>query len=419
MKHITKITIGLITIALVGYSKYKSEISTNVSTKISISNPIFTARQDNTPLSRSALNRLAENITVEIVTPSVTTGGGRFTPAGSGVIIGKKDSTYYVLTVNHIFPDRNDYQVVVRSKKPGEDAEVVKLEIIRRYPKQDLAVVKFASLKEYKVVEVGEASQLNNNSQVYVGGWPGVENREGFQFTPAKVTNPRAGDNLTYQPTEPGEGVYKGMSGGAVLNEAGQLVGIHVGLMEEDGDGKGVLISTFLREMPQEVSRVLVRGTPVASPSRTRENQSATNADNTTPSQSQDAESYFNQGFEHYDRGEYEQAIADYNQAIRLNPKFALAYYNRGVAYDLLGEYENALADYDASIRLNYTSLWLPYTARAGIYKKQGEYKKAIADYNQAIQINSQYTIAYFNRGNVYSDQGEYEKAIADYNQAI
>ena len=272
MKHITKITIGLITIALVGYSKSESEISTNASTKISISNPIFTARQDNTLLSPFAINRLAENITVEIVTPSVTTGGGRFTAAGSGVIIGKKDSTYYVLTAEHIFPDQNDYRVVVRSKKPGEDAEVVKLEIIRRYPKQDLAVVAFASLKEYKVVEVGEASQLNNNSQVYLGGWPGVDNREGFQFTPAKVTSPRAGDNLTYQPTETGEGLHKGMSGGVVLNEVGQLVGIHVGLTEDDGDGKGVLISTFLREMPQEVSRVLVRATLVVSPSPAREN---------------------------------------------------------------------------------------------------------------------------------------------------
>ncbi|NEQ75011.1 MAG: serine protease [Okeania sp. SIO2C9] len=460
MKHITKITIGLITIALVGYSKYESEISTNVSTKISISNPIFTARQDNTPLSRSALNRLAENITVEIVTPSVTTGGGRFTPAGSGVIIGKQDSTYYVLTAEHIFPDQNDYRVVVRSKKPGEDAEVVKLQILRRYPKQDLAVVKFASLKKYKVVEVGEASQLSNNSQVYVGGWPGVENREGFQFTPAKVTNPRAGDNLTYEPTEPGEGVYKGMSGGAVLSEAGQLVGIHVQLTEVDGDGEGVLISTFLREMPQEVSRVLVKPTSVASPSRTRENQTVRNYANPTPvaspswtrenqavtnagnpipvistsptrenqtlrnsanptlSQSQNAAIYISQGIIYTIQGQYDKAIADFNQAIRLNPKYAEVYIARGAAYGIQGKYEKALTDFNQAIRLNPKHAEA-YNGRASVYYEQGEYEKAIADFNQAIRLNPKHAEAYNGRASVYYEQGEYEKAIADLNQAI
>ncbi|MCL2934883.1 MAG: trypsin-like peptidase domain-containing protein, partial [Trichodesmium sp. MAG_R03] len=210
-----------------------------------------------------ALNRLAENMTVEVVARSVVSGGDLFSSLGSGVIIGKKDSTYYVLSAKHIFLYPNDYRVVVRSKKPGEDAEILKLEIIYRYPDADLAVFKFASVKQYKVAEIGEASQLRKNSQVYVGGWPKVENREGFQFTPAKVTNPRAGDLLTYEPTVPGEGVYPGMSGGAVLNEAGQLIGIHVGLTQFDGDGVGVLVSTFLREIPQQVSKVLVRSTSV------------------------------------------------------------------------------------------------------------------------------------------------------------
>ncbi|MDY7006729.1 MAG: tetratricopeptide repeat protein [Cyanobacteriota bacterium] len=43
---------------------------------------------------------------------------------------------------------------------------------------------------------------------------------------------------------------------------------------------------------------------------------------------------YFRRGLGRYDRGEYEQAIADYNQAIRLNPKYADPYYNRGLIYN-------------------------------------------------------------------------------------
>ncbi|MDT9341473.1 trypsin-like peptidase domain-containing protein, partial [Trichodesmium erythraeum 21-75] len=392
MKHITKLTVGLITIALVSCNKYESQISTDVSTKISRPDPIITARQDNAPFSQIALDSLAENITVEVVARSTVSGGDLFSSSGSGVIIGKQGSTYYVLTAKHIFQYQDDYRVVVRSKKPGENAEILKLEIIYRYPDADLAVFKFASVKQYKVAEVGEASQLRKNSEVYVGGWPGAENREGFQFTPAKVTNPRAGDLLNYEPTVPGEGVYPGMSGGVVLNKAGQLMGIHVGLTKA-GDGEGVLVSTFLRDIPQQVSRVLVRSTStrknqtgtntntdnvnsVILPSPTSKNgignwgnyfllgfllggiaititysgkilrgirnrlplkprplvypgknQTVTNTDNVTVPQIQKAKSYWEQGNKHFDREEFEQAIADYNQAIQLNPKYADAYY--------------------------------------------------------------------------------------------
>ena len=221
-------------------------------------------RKPGPPLSRSALDRLAENITIEIVTPSYLIQGG-LTQVGSGVIIGRNRDTYYVLTARHLF-DYQDYgyRIIIRSKRPGEDLEVVLLDILYFYPDADLAVVAFASRRQYTVAKIGEPSELKKNSQVYIGGWPGVDNRDGFQFTPAKVTNPRAkdGDSLAYEPTEAGEDVYPGMSGGPVLNEEGHLMGIHVGLMELDGDGKGLLVSAFLREIREEVEKVLVRASP-------------------------------------------------------------------------------------------------------------------------------------------------------------
>ncbi|NEP81440.1 MAG: hypothetical protein F6K17_21540 [Okeania sp. SIO3C4] len=49
MKHITKLTIGLIAIFLVSYSKSEPEINKDLSSKTSRANPIFTAEQENTP----------------------------------------------------------------------------------------------------------------------------------------------------------------------------------------------------------------------------------------------------------------------------------------------------------------------------------------------------------------------------------
>ena len=49
---------------------------------------------------------------------------------------------------------------------------------------------------------------------------------------------------------------------------------------------------------------------------------------------------------------QYEPALRDFNEAIRLNPSFALAYSNRGSAYSGLQQYELAVQDYSQAIRL-------------------------------------------------------------------
>src|SRR4051794_21411179 len=49
---------------------------------------------------------------------------------------------------------------------------------------------------------------------------------------------------------------------------------------------------------------------------------------------------YLNRGWAYGGKGDYERAIADYNQAISIHPKYALAYNNRGLAYYSKGDYE-------------------------------------------------------------------------------
>ena len=51
-------------------------------------------------------------------------------------------------------------------------------------------------------------------------------------------------------------------------------------------------------------------------------------------------------------KGEYDRAISDFTEAIRLDPKLASAYYNRGIAYENKGEHDKAIADYTEAIRL-------------------------------------------------------------------
>ena len=52
-------------------------------------------------------------------------------------------------------------------------------------------------------------------------------------------------------------------------------------------------------------------------------------------------------------QGDLDRAIADYTQAIQLNPKYAPAYYNRGSAWGNKGDFDRAIADYSQAILLD------------------------------------------------------------------
>jgi tetratricopeptide (TPR) repeat protein len=64
------------------------------------------------------------------------------------------------------------------------------------------------------------------------------------------------------------------------------------------------------------------------------------------------AEDFFNRAFEEAKNGDYDGAIADYTEAIRLQPNYADAFINRGIAYDSVKQYDKALSDLNEAIRL-------------------------------------------------------------------
>ena len=77
---------------------------------------------------------------------------------------------------------------------------------------------------------------------------------------------------------------------------------------------------------------------------------------------------------------EYALAVVDYDQAIRLEPKYARAYYQRGRAFKLMGRLERAVEDFSTAIRLN-RKLYMAYLHRAVVYYKLGKKDEFRADW--------------------------------------
>src|SRR5258708_38815653 len=90
---------------------------------------------------------------------------------------------------------------------------------------------------------------------------------------------------------------------------------------------------------------------------------------------------------------------------------------NRGGAYSAKGDYDHAIDDLDQSIKLDSQNAGA-YINRGNSYGAKKEYDRALDDYGQALRIHPQDSGAYSARGNVYEHLGQPERAIADYDQA-
>jgi lipoprotein NlpI len=130
------------------------------------------------------------------------------------------------------------------------------------------------------------------------------------------------------------------------------------------------------------------------------------------------ARAYFNRGVALQAKGETDRAIADYDEAIRLNPKSAGAYNNRGHAQRAKGDNDRAIADFDQAIRLDPSNLGA-YIGRALAWRAKGDNDRAIADYDQTVSINPKYVAGYIGRGAARAAKADNDRAIADYDRAI
>jgi len=140
------------------------------------------------------------------------------------------------------------------------------------------------------------------------------------------------------------------------------------------------------------------------------------------------ADVFWGRGVSWSEKKEYDRAIADYNEAIRLNPQDAGFFNSRGDAWLDKKDYDRAIADFSEAIRLipqcktfclNLLRRETPLNSRCWARAIRGALQEALADCNESLRHLPGNADALDSRGLVHLKLRNYVAAIADYDAAL
>ncbi|WP_310417461.1 tetratricopeptide repeat-containing serine protease family protein [Chamaesiphon sp. OTE_8_metabat_110] len=349
--------------------------------------------------------KTAKAVTVQILEPG---------SQGSGVILQRQGDTYTVLTAAHVVRNKNAAFTIATSD--GKKHQLVSNSIRAAAVDLDLAVVKFRTSENYPIAKLGNCNLLTEGMDLYVAGYPAATaaiSKSVFVFRTGKVSANSTqvldkGYSLIYS-----NDTLPGMSGGAVLNQVGEVVAIH---------GRGDRERNANGELGQKTGFNL--GIPI--------NRFATIAANLgvnldqklmpiSPDRSPKADDYFALANQKFEKGNYRGALADYDRAIALKPDYAKAYRARStVKSGKIGDPQGALADLDRAIQIAPND-GLAYAIR-GFLKHDSlqDSQGALADLNRSIQLDPNNNNAYAMRGGIkYQKLNDPQGALNDLDRAI
>jgi tetratricopeptide (TPR) repeat protein/S1-C subfamily serine protease len=415
---------------------------------------------------------------------------------GSGVIVAKQGNTYYVLTAKHVLEtpptdkqpkqlhtgikvityDQQSYQIQPSEIKLAEglDLAIIKFTTSTLRQAQGIASLSANSQANYPVAKLGNYSP-NSGATVFAAGYPGREKIDSplwqWQLNPGDIEDKEQGKFEIQDKQSFSNGYdilyssisYGGMSGGAVFDTEGRVIGIH-GRAEQTnntllGKSLGISIQTFLGisnrlQVPDllQISTNLPRDL-----NPTDRSTVITVRDNIAkPQDESNGEQWLQYGNQLYRIGKRVEAAIAFDKAITKGSQYkltgnygkALALWNidnsqaltaistaisvvplseRKAYYYLwkqqnyifrdLGKYNDALKSIEIAIQLEPSDL-TSFIEKGNLFSKKKQYQDAIAILDSLISRNPE-APAYLNRGNAKSYLGQKQAAITDYDRAI
>lgn len=390
---------------------------------------------------------------------------------GSGVIIAKEGKTYTVLTADHVLCEKSknatdkdpclDYSYTIITHD-GKIKEINKSTIIREKG-VDLAVFKFESEESYPVAEIADYNP-NTNDFVFAAGFPKVGNNDTqWLFSGGRINDKEQGLLQTRQSDLSNQqgGIlqsvasltggyelvytsitYGGMSGGALLDSQGRVIGIH-GKSEGAGVEKiqlgyslGIPISTFvgLQDRLKVKAQLLTTAKPQVSQSQQEEIIKFINSVIVADTHAK-ADIWIERGSQWWRLGKYEKAVDAFDEAIKQNKpeNVYLAWYGKGLALSGGGQYQLAIDALEQAINTFPDAKTLSDKEKENLqafhsnllrmqsvaYQYLEDYEKALTAINQAITLSSNNPNGYNNKWALLSDLNRYDEALTAINQAI
>jgi S1-C subfamily serine protease len=267
--------------------------------------------------------------------------------------------------VQVVFPAFENGRVVPERDRYVKAGKFIRGEVVISDPRHDLALIKLESLPEGVVPLKLAADSTSPGDRVHSIGNPGISEAL-WLYTSGTVRQVyrrkvRVDDQeVDARVVETQAPINAGDSGGPVVNDEGELVGVNAAI-SRTGQLFSVCIDVQeVRDFLRDVPRLL------------------------TPKTAAD---FMRSASLNFYKKQFDRAIADYTDAIRLEPKEATAYRNRGLVHVRKGDYEKAVADCSRAIELNPNDPHA-YLIRSRAFRQQGEAEKARADLKEVNRID-------------------------------
>ena len=119
-----------------------------------------------------------------------------------------------------------------------------------------------------------------------------------------------------------------------------------------------------------------------------------------------------------FDKGKMDEAIAQYQEAIRLKPSYADPYYNLGTALAKQGQTAEAIRQFQEYIQRRPNDADGHYDLATAFYN-EGQLDEAISQYREAIRLKPDHADAYINLGIALGRKGQLDEAIQQFREVI
>ncbi|WP_310483002.1 trypsin-like peptidase domain-containing protein [Chamaesiphon sp. VAR_48_metabat_403] len=269
---------------------------------------------------------------------------------GSGAIVQKNGNIYTVLTAASVITTNQVDRVVTSDNKTYK---IISSSIRRSVNNLDLSVFQFRSPVSYPIAIIGDDNNLSQGIDLYVGGFPmttAAITESTFVFRRGNLVKNNSNSLKNDYSIAYNNDILTGMEGGPVLDTRGELVAIHTKETTEQNNDNSIRRKQLNFGIPIKYFVAIAGNLGVNLPPRS-ESLSRIDTDLT-------AEGKINAGMKRYQLSDWQGALTEFNDALKLNANYAQAYYLRGTVHENLENWQAAIADYREAAR---------------IYQKQGK----------------------------------------------